>query len=63
MCNPVLIISPFFSPNTGGVETHLDDLANEFSNRRMNAIVSTYKPLAVKKEYKFFERRGYVSIF
>jgi len=29
----VLILSPFFSPNIGGVESHLDDLVSALDKR------------------------------
>ena len=30
-----LIITPFFRPNVGGVETHLDDLVNELDSKNL----------------------------
>lgn len=41
----VLIVSPFFSPNTGGVETHLDDLVRGLCNRGHEVYVQTYSPI------------------
>ena len=40
----VLIISPFFHPNIGGVETHLTDLTKELS-KKYKVFVQTYSPL------------------
>lgn len=40
----VLIISPFFSPNIGGVETHLTDLTSKLS-KKYKVFVHTYSPL------------------
>ena len=40
----ILMISPFFSPNVGGVETHLDDLV-AFLAGKYRLLVATYKPL------------------
>jgi glycosyltransferase involved in cell wall biosynthesis len=53
----VLILSPFFSPNVGGVETHLDDLVNVIKDKSFKSYVLTYQPLmtdlkAPKKEIK-----------
>ncbi len=40
----VLIISPFFHPNIGGVETHLSDLTRELS-KKYKVFVHTYSPI------------------
>ena len=40
----VLIISPFFHPNIGGVETHLTDLTKELS-KKYQVFVHTYSPI------------------
>jgi len=40
----VLIISPFFSPNIGGVETHLTDLTTALS-QNYQVFVHTYSPI------------------
>lgn len=44
----ILIISPFFRPNVGGVETHLDDLCKYLKNQRYRVYVLTYQPLTSK---------------
>jgi glycosyltransferase involved in cell wall biosynthesis len=41
----VLMISPFFSPNIGGVETHLDDLVAALDKRGHKVWVHTYSPI------------------
>lgn len=41
----ILILSPFYSPNIGGVETHLDDLVSELDARGFRVIVHTYSPI------------------
>lgn len=51
----VLILTPFFSPNIGGVETHLDDLVEVLKDQSFKSYVLTYQPLmsdkiAAKKE-------------
>jgi len=45
MQNSILIVSPFFSPNIGGVETHLNDLISELELAKIPYLVSTYEPL------------------
>lgn len=41
----ILIISPFFSPNIGGVETHLDDLVSTLSRQESQVFVETLSPI------------------
>jgi glycosyltransferase involved in cell wall biosynthesis len=41
----VLILTPFFSPNIGGVETHLDDLVDVLKTKNFKSYVLTYQPL------------------
>lgn len=41
----ILIISPFFRPNIGGVETHLDDLVNILSKKELQVNVETLSPI------------------
>lgn len=53
----VLIISPFFRPNIGGAEAHLDDLCEYLRKNEFNVSVLTYQPLTTrakgeKKEIK-----------
>jgi len=59
----VLIISPFFSPNIGGVETHLDDLVKELDNSGYNVFVQTYSPLTTKSNWLPREKHGHITIF
>ncbi len=44
----ILILSPFFRPNIGGVETHLDDLTKSLVNSNHSVNVITYTPLTTK---------------
>lgn len=46
MSKNILIITPFFSPNIGGVETHLSDLVTQLDNKNYNCTVLTYSPLS-----------------
>lgn len=41
----VLILTPFYGPNLGGVETHLDDLSTFLQKKRFPQTVITYQPL------------------
>jgi glycosyltransferase involved in cell wall biosynthesis len=58
----VLILSPFFSPNTGGVETHLDDLVALISKSGLPATVATCQPLTSPVRGDARELRGTVEI-
>jgi len=59
----VLQISPFFSPNIGGVETHLDDLIKFTKKRNIKNTVITYQPLVGKQSGKSFENSGNMTIY
>ena len=54
----ILQLSPFFSPNIGGVETHLDDLVKELANRKINSYVLTYQPVMSKINAPSIEKIG-----
>lgn len=41
----VVLLTPFFTPNIGGVETHLDDQVNEMNRLGYKIYVQTYSPL------------------
>jgi len=41
----VLILTPFFSPNIGGVETHLDNLVSILDEKGYKVFVQTYSPI------------------
>ncbi|MFA6250179.1 MAG: glycosyltransferase family 4 protein [Candidatus Shapirobacteria bacterium] len=41
----ILHLTPFFSPNIGGVETHLTDLTTALSTKKYKNIVLTYSPI------------------
>lgn len=51
----VLILTPFFSPNVGGVETHLTDLCDTLRKRNYFVYVLTYQPLSVSIKAKKVE--------
>lgn len=58
----VLIISPFFSPNVGGVETHLDDLSEYLQINGHKVFVITYQPLTTKNKGQNFEKKDNLEI-
>jgi len=61
--NHVLILTPFFSPNIGGVESHLDDLVSELNHHKIGSYVLTYSPLTTKTTYLSKEKIGQCQIF
>lgn len=58
----VLMLSPFFSPNVGGVETHLDDLCAYLQKRGHKVFVITYQPLTTKVKAPRFESRQNLEV-
>ena len=59
----VLIICPFFSPNIGGVERHLDILTEYLIKNNYTVSVLTYRPLVAKIDnYLKYERKGKLKI-
>lgn len=41
----ILLLTPFFSPNVGGVETHFDDLIIALDKSHYSVYVQTYSPI------------------
>jgi len=58
----ILILSPFFRPNVGGVETHLDDLCEYLRTRNHYVYVLTYQPLTTKARGLRVEKRKNLEI-
>lgn len=54
--NGVMTISPFFSPNIGGVETHLDDLGKVIEKEGLYHAVITYQPLTSKVKARIYTK-------
>lgn len=54
----ILQITPFFSPNIGGVETHLDDLVKELAVNKISSDVLTYQPVMSKEKALSEEKVG-----
>ena len=48
----IMIISPFASPNIGGVESHLDKLIRKATENDFYVILITYQPLTTKTQWK-----------
>jgi glycosyltransferase involved in cell wall biosynthesis len=59
----VLILSPFFRPNVGGVETHLDDLCEYLRTHDHYVYVVTYQPITTKAKGKRIEKRKNLEIY
>ncbi len=62
MARRILILANMFSPNVGGLETHLDDLCAYLDNKKHKAWVIAYQPLTTRLRAKHIERRGTVEI-
>jgi len=59
----ILIITPFFHPNIGGVETHLTDLVDELSKKN-HVYVHTYSPITTSQvSWKKVEKHPNLEIF
>ncbi len=58
----ILQLTCHFSPNVGGVETHLEDLVNILAEKRHEVFVLTYRPLTTKVSWKIFEKRKFIQI-
>jgi glycosyltransferase involved in cell wall biosynthesis len=52
----VVIISPFATPNIGGVETHLDKLTRYAVSQGFYVVLLTYQPLTIKSKGLSFEQ-------
>lgn len=59
----VLILSPFFAPNIGGVETHLTDLCNYLRTHDRQVYVLTFQPLTTPVSAPFFEEKRNLKIW
>jgi glycosyltransferase involved in cell wall biosynthesis len=55
----ILILTPFFSPNIGGVETHLDDLVKKLDQLSYHVYVQTFSPITTPGvSWKKYEQIG-----
>ena len=58
----ILIISLGYSPNVGGLETHLDNLASYLVKNNYNLFVITYQPIQTKAKGKKLEKERNLEI-
>ena len=58
----ILLLSFVYSPNLGGVETHLDDLVSYLTQRHYYVSVITYQPLLSNKNAPIIEKRKNAEI-
>lgn len=58
----ILQLTINFSPNIGGLETHLDDLVEGLAERHHDVFVLSYKPLTTKTKWKFYENRRNIRV-
>jgi len=60
----LLLVTPFFRPNVGGVETRFDELTKALSKKDINVFVVTFQPLITKNvKGKPFEKVENISIW
>jgi len=60
----ILVLTPFFAPNIGGVETHLSDLVKELDNLKFPVYVHTYSPLTTANvRWKSKETINHIHIY
>ncbi len=59
----VLILSFFFSPGIGGVETHLNDLCSYLSSAGRRTRVVTFQPLTSSRTGSYIERSGALTVY
>ena len=58
----VLVLTPFYEPNVGGVETHLKDLTEYLKGNTSKVFVLTYQPITTKARGAYLETSGNVEI-
>jgi glycosyltransferase involved in cell wall biosynthesis len=59
----VMILSPFYEPNVGGVETHLKDLTELLrKENKYKVFVLTYQPISTKAKGPIFEKYENIEI-
>ena len=58
----VLILTPSFLPEIGGVETRFNDICNELDRTGYKVYVLTYQPLITKARGLPRETRGNITI-
>jgi len=63
MKNTVLQITPFFRPDIGGIQTHLDNLCEYLRNNGWYVYVLTYQPLKLKIRLPAIEKRENLEVY
>lgn len=58
----ILLISPYFSPAVGGVETHLTDLCKYLVSKKHEVFVRTYKAMGVRNRGETEEEDKFLNI-
>ncbi|EKD49338.1 MAG: hypothetical protein ACD_63C00179G0005 [uncultured bacterium] len=58
----IVILSPFYLPNVGGVETHIDDLCRYYQKHGHHTHVITYKPLTTSVKALRYEKKKNLEI-
>jgi len=59
----ILILCPFFSPNIGGVETHLDDLVAKLDDLNYRVFVQSYSPITTQNvKWSKLEKKNNTTI-
>lgn len=58
----IFLISPYFSPAVGGVETHLTDLCKYLASKKHEVFVRTYKAMGVKNRGETEEEGKFLKI-
>ncbi|MCG2711494.1 MAG: glycosyltransferase family 4 protein [Candidatus Omnitrophica bacterium] len=61
--NRVLILTPFFRPNIGGVESYLDDLCENLRVNDYKVYVVTYQPLTARIKAQKIEKKENLEIY
>ncbi len=59
----VMILSFFFSPGIGGVETHLNDLCDYLRSIGRKTWVVTFQPLTSGRKGRYIERSGSITVY
>lgn len=59
----ILLLTPFFTPNLGGVESHLDSLCDVLVDKNIKVVVITYQPLTTPAIGKSYEKKRNLEIY
>lgn len=59
----ILLLTPFFPPNLGGVEIHLADYLEFLKKEKIETYVLTYQPITTKTRAPFKEKNGSITTY